>query len=998
MLTVACMVWGKAEQGFIVGQTVYTLAGIRRIGGTLFRRFALAVLLAGSCRGVSALPGLPIREGAQWRYYKGTSTPALQGTNQWYRPEYSDATWGGPAPSGFGYGDCDDATQLGDMQNSYLSVFTRTAFQVDNPASVAALTLAADYDDGLIAYLNGSEVARRNMPEGAIVHSTAASGNHESSRGDGTAPPNEMEFMAINPALLVAGTNILAVAGHNISAGSSDASLIVELYTNVSLVRGPFIQMPDPGASAAIAWRTAAPADSVVDHGLDLSYTGGTVSNGGLRRDHTIHLANLAPGTTHYYRVRGNGEVLAEGLSFRSRPAADQNYRLAVIGDHGQGTEWMTNIAHELNARTDFDAILTVGDNIYGPIPCSLDGAPGWYDPFWFSLYGPSMARVSTFPALGNHDWDTASGQYMVDYFRLPANGPAGHIGKNYSFEFGNMHIAVIDTEPYEDDDTAAMSAINVWLAADLAAATQRWRSVLLHRPPFTSQASHDDHVRVKANIVPILKAGGVQLVFQGHNHWYERINPIDGTHYITTGGAGAWLYAPALRKDYSAVLYNTRHSYTLVDVQSGRLTLQQMNDQGAMIDEFSLDLDHPFSMDGLLDSPAWLRAANGMKLHAAIRGPYLYVAAEDAGEGSDHFVYVADTVGTQRPANWSKSGAVMQWGAFLADENDGAYHAWFDAGGTALGDFDRYKSTTSGLNNNGAGSNGVLEGTLALADHFGSFPQQLYLAVAPFATTNGGHLHAASQVPAGNGDGNLDSTEFLVVSTRDLALDLPVPLVATNAPAEAGMALLLDGGASYSPSDLPLTYSWSRMDGPTGVIETVGAPQSAFRLSQNVSGIETVRVALSVHDGRFSETARADVVFFEMTDGDGDGLSTQEELTGLDNRLTPPDPAGRQTDPGLADSDGDGMGDGHEAVAGTNPNDSSSLFKIVGNAAGSPEGLVLKWSSSTGRQYRLWSATNLAGLWTLIASNIAALPPMNTFTIPALPAVDYFTVEGQAP
>ncbi|HMP76542.1 MAG TPA: metallophosphoesterase [Kiritimatiellia bacterium] len=944
------------------------------------------------------LQSLPLLEGDLWRYFKGTSTPATQGTNQWYRPEYLDGAWGGPAPSGFGYGDCDDATVLSDMQNSYISVFTRKAFRVDNPGSISHLTLAVDVDDGCVAHLNGVEVARVNMPAGTITRHTAASSARESSRGEGNSPPTEKTFFALDPALLVAGTNVIAVSGHNVSTNSSDFTLIVELYTNASLVRGPFIQMPDAGNTAAIVWRTAALTDSVVEYGLDLTYGSGVVSNGSLTRDHTVHLAGLIPGASYFYRVRSNGEILSEGNAFRTRPVAGQPFRVVVIGDHGQGTAGMYAIADRVNARSDYDAIFTVGDNIYGISPCNMDGAPGWYDPYWFKLYGPAMRRVSTFPTLGNHDWDTAGGQYMVDYFRLPTNGPAGLIGKNYSFEFGNMHVISIDTEPYEDNSNLVMNAINAWIEADLATATQQWRVALLHRPPYTSQGNHDDNARVKQHIVPRLKAGGVHIVFQGHNHFYERINAIDGTHYVTTAGAGAFLYGFPNIKEYSAARHNAGHSYTVLDIDGPRMRIEQFSDADVLLDSFTYEIAPPFALDGLLDNPSWLRASNGLNLYAAIHGNRLYVATQDAGEGNDHFIYLASMVSTQRPANWSKSGTIMQWGVFLADENDGGFHGWFNDAGAPLPNGLLYNSMTSGLNNNGTNGNGVLEGVIDLAAHFGSFPTQLLVAVAPYGTLDAGSLVNSAQVPAGNGNGNIEANEFLALAARDLALDLPVPVASPPAPMEAGLPMTVDGSASYSPSGLPLSFAWSQVSGTPGVFAATNAALSTFTLAANVSGVETVVVRLVVHDGRFGEELPVNLVFSEMLDSDGDGLSDGEELTGLDNALTPLNPNGFITNPALPDSDGDGMTDGQEAIAGTDPNDGNSLFKFVSQQSDAGSGLVIRWASVADRVYAVWSATNLFSAWSPLATNLPGVPPVNSYTTTVGDAAHFFAVETAAP
>ncbi len=907
-----------------------------------------------------------IVEGDLWRYFKGSSMPATQGTNEWYHPGYDDFFWSGPSRGGFGYGDCDDHTELADMQSNYSTVFTRKPFMIDDVGSIAHLSLAADYDDGFVAFINGVEVVRGNVSDGVITHTTLAAGNHEASRGAGNDNPHEKDFFAIDPAVLVNGTNVIAVSGHNVSQGSSDFSLIIELYTNSALVRGPFIQMPED-EYLTVAWRTAALVDSAVDYGLDVTYSGGTVTDTNLTRDHTIHIPGLIPGTQYYYRVRGGGETLSEGHYFHTKPATSQPYRIVVIGDHGQGTLGMSNIADRINDRTDFVAVMTVGDNVYGSGGCNFDAPPGWYDPLWFTLYRPTMRRVATFPAPGNHDVDTANGQWLVDYFRLPTNGPPGQIGKNYSFQFGNAHVAVIDTEPFEDNQAAVMDEIKTWLSNDLAAATMPWRIAFLHRPPFTSQGNHNDQETVKAHIVPILKAAGVHVVFQGHNHFYERINAIDGIHYITSGACGAGLYGISNRKAFSARLYNDRHSYTILDIDGGRMALQQINDLGDVIDEYQYDIDHPFMIDGLLDDGSWLRAQNGLRLYAAIRENYLYVATQDAGEGSDHFIYVAEMISTQRTANWAKSGTIMQWGAFLADENDGAFHRWYGADEDQLTDLNAYRSMTSGINNNAPNTNGVLEGSMDLVTHFGSFPQQLYLAAAPYGTDAGGALVHTAQVPAGNGDGDIQSNEFLTLNARDIALDLPVAHAGTNYQVEAGLWAVLDGSDSASPIDFPLTYDWEQVGGPAVSTTNLDMQTAAFVITSNVAVNTDVTFRLRVNDGRFdSDDALITVTLHPMTDSDGDGLSDQEELTGVNNTLTTPNPNGHITDPNNPDSDGDGMNDGNEALAGTDPNDANSTFKIVTGEWLTEEGIQWDWTTVTGRTYRVEYADEwLTNTWT---------------------------------
>ncbi|RMF84847.1 MAG: hypothetical protein D6744_02365 [Planctomycetota bacterium] len=158
------------------------------------------------------------------------------------------------------------------------------------------------------------------------------------------------------------------------------------------------------------------------------------------------------------------------------------------------------------------------------------------------------------------------------------------------------------------------------------------------------------------------------------------------------------------------------------------------------------------FVMDGQLDAGAAEVASNGARhLWAALDGDVLYVATEDAGEGDDIFLYLAQTPGALQPANWAKAGQVAKWDAYLADENDNGFADWFDASGA--------RQSATGANG------GVLEGTLNLADEFGATPSAIYLAVGLFDTPDGGALRVNRQVPASiNGDGNVDAGEYVWV------------------------------------------------------------------------------------------------------------------------------------------------------------------------------------------------------------------------------------------
>jgi hypothetical protein len=134
------------------------------------------------------------------------------------------------------------------MQNSYTTVYTRRLFDVADPAAIGGLEMKVDYDDGFVAYLNSVEVARRNVPAGVPAFNSVAPSTHEASGGTNGNAPETIDLSAFR-GQLAAGTNVLAVQGVNVSTGSSDLSLIVELRVANAPPAAPSSPTPASGSS-----------------------------------------------------------------------------------------------------------------------------------------------------------------------------------------------------------------------------------------------------------------------------------------------------------------------------------------------------------------------------------------------------------------------------------------------------------------------------------------------------------------------------------------------------------------------------------------------------------------------------------------------------------------------------------------------------------------------------------------------------------------------------
>lgn len=177
--------------------------------------------------------------GDQWEY----TVPTSQLPNNWYTISYNASTWA-TGPSGIGYGDGDDATDI----NQATSVYMRKEFQINDLSQFNRVVLDIDYDDAYIAYVNGVEVGRNLLSGDNIPYNSLAEGYHEAMLFQGYAP----DRVFIDKNLLVNGTNIIAVQVHNHTADSSDMSALpvisLEVFGNTLIYNGTptWFQEPDP--------------------------------------------------------------------------------------------------------------------------------------------------------------------------------------------------------------------------------------------------------------------------------------------------------------------------------------------------------------------------------------------------------------------------------------------------------------------------------------------------------------------------------------------------------------------------------------------------------------------------------------------------------------------------------------------------------------------------------------------------------------------------------
>jgi hypothetical protein len=295
----------------------------------------------------------------------------------------------------------------------------------------------------------------------------------------------------------------------------------------VVIKRQPYLQQVTQ-TSAIVGWTTTTPISERIDvslpDGTPVASSNATIENVATRSGQTqmwAKLTNLQPDTVYCYRV-ANGAPMNERTGFRTAPTADSTkpIRILAFGDSGGGGSDQYAL-REFMFQFPSELIIHTGDIAYDK------GTIVLFEAYVFEVYAELFRNLPFFPAAGNHEYETEKAAPFRGVFALPDMG-----GEQwYSYDWGRIHFAVIDTE-------ADFEEQKQWLEADLAASKAPWKIVYLHKPPYSS-GDHGSDMPTRNAFEPIFKKHGVQLVLAGHDHHYERMHPQDGVAYVVTGGGG---------------------------------------------------------------------------------------------------------------------------------------------------------------------------------------------------------------------------------------------------------------------------------------------------------------------------------------------------------------------------------------------------------------------------------------------------------------------------
>jgi hypothetical protein len=525
-----------------------------------------------------------VKPGEFWHVTPYLTNAAPEPRSNWTELNYDDSTWAllraSFVRSGIGSPGTAEQTFLAPGPNTF--VFRKT-FQIADPKFVEWLTLRVDYESGFVAYLNGLEIVRRGFPV------TAESVPLDSSAQFHPRGPTEQIDISAYAALLRPGTNVLAIQLHSAGTNYPGMLLVPELLANFA--RGPFIQNTTTNSTYLI-WQTAQPTTGFVVYGKDADH----LSVAGVAENSTNHVAiltNLESGQTYLYRVyaQDGAQVAAtDWFTFRTLKMPDNPITFLVVGDTGQGLAAQHKIAEQMRAQ-NADLFFHVGDVLY---PCFTAAAA---DARCFSIYREQMRSSPLFVAMGNHDGYCSAPDYF-NAFYLPTN-TVSNTEHWYSFDHGDAHFIALATETPIGNRYEPGSPQYNWLEADLVATKQKWKFIFFHHV-FRSSSLHSyddywpfngwDRFDLQTYIGGLASRYGAQVIFNGHDHDYERFAAMDGVNSFVSGGGGATLYGQAYPEEgfsEGSAQFHSRQNFLRVTVNGPEMVIEAVDDNGIVFDRF---------------------------------------------------------------------------------------------------------------------------------------------------------------------------------------------------------------------------------------------------------------------------------------------------------------------------------------------------------------------------------------------------------------------------
>jgi predicted phosphodiesterase len=261
----------------------------------------------------------------------------------------------------------------------------------------------------------------------------------------------------------------------------------------------------------------------------------------------------------------------AQGVVEIKIPLKDKSVRFAVIGDSGTGESAQYEVAQKMEAyrqATNFDFVIMLGDNIYG------NHAPQDFEKKFAQPYKALLnAGVKFYASLGNHD--DPNDERLYKPFNMGGE-------RYYTFQKGGVAFFALDSN-YMDPNQLS------WLDQNLKNSGASWKICFFHHPLFNDGRHHGADVDLRTQVLPMFQRYGVNAVFSGHEHVYQRIKPEDNIYFFVLGNSGKLMPHDFIGGGERVKGFDTDQTFMLVEITGDQLFFQTISRTGQTIDSGEL-------------------------------------------------------------------------------------------------------------------------------------------------------------------------------------------------------------------------------------------------------------------------------------------------------------------------------------------------------------------------------------------------------------------------
>ena len=255
-------------------------------------------------------------------------------------------------------------------------------------------------------------------------------------------------------------------------------------------------------------------------------------------------------------------------------PVAETSIRFAVLGDTGTGERAQYDVAAQLwksHETFPFEFVILVGDNLYG------SERPQDYARKFELPYKPLLdAKIPFYASLGNHDDPN-----QVYYKGFNMDGKRYYSFKKDKLGSPGVRFFALDSNYMSRDQLE-------WLEKELLGSGSDWKVAFFHHPLYSSGGRHGSEVDLREQLEPMFLEHGVNAVFAGHEHFYERLKPQKGIYYFTAGGSAKLRRGDIRTTAMTEVGFDTDNSYMLVEIAADAMHFQTLSRVGRRVDSGS--------------------------------------------------------------------------------------------------------------------------------------------------------------------------------------------------------------------------------------------------------------------------------------------------------------------------------------------------------------------------------------------------------------------------